>query len=148
MSINRIAINNDINSVMAKAQVDKAEQLKKSLESNSKSSEDKDLKKVSQDFESIFINMMLKTMRSTIVEGGFIEKSFGTKAYESMLDEEMSKEMAKSGGLGISEMVYKSLVRRTEMEADTNLESLVGASSVEQDQSETKDSQNINEDDE
>lgn len=148
MSINRIAINNDINSVMAKAQVDKAEQLKKSLESNSKSSEDKDLKKVSQDFESIFINMMLKTMRSTIVEGGFIEKSFGTKAYESMLDEEMSKEMAKSGGLGISEMVYKSLVRRTEMEADTNLESLVGASSVEKDQSETKDSQNINEDDE
>lgn len=140
MSINNIAINNDINSVMAKAQADKADQLKKKLETGAKSNEDKDLKKVSQDFESIFINMMLKTMRSTVVEGGFIEKSFGTKAYESMLDEEMSKEMAKSGGLGISEMVYKSLLKRTEMEAEAGMDSLAGATSIKEDNSEDKNS--------
>lgn len=135
MNVKGIALNNDINTVMTKAQADKAEQLKKNLETGSKSGEDKDLKKVAQDFESIFINMMLKTMRSTVVEGGFIEKSFGTKAYESMLDEEMSKEMSKSGGLGIAEMVYKSLVRRSEMESDGGVDSLSGAATVEDESS-------------
>lgn len=73
--------------------------------------EDKRLKEVCQDFEAIFIHMMLKSGRSTVDEGGLVEKSNGTKMFEDMHDQELSTLMSKSedGGMGISKMLYEQM---------------------------------------
>ena len=47
-----------------------------------------------KDFEAILLNKMMSTMRESIPEGGLFKKSFGEKIYQSMLDEEMTKQMA------------------------------------------------------
>ena len=63
------------------------------------------------DFEAILLNKMLATMRESIPEGGLFEKSYGEKIYQSMLDEEMTKEWAHGKGMGIGELLYKQLSR-------------------------------------
>jgi peptidoglycan hydrolase FlgJ len=63
-----------------------------------------------QEFESIFVKMMLKEMRSTvdksdsIINGGWAED-----IYSDMLDDEYSKSMTKNAGFGLSDQLYKQL---------------------------------------
>lgn len=80
---------------------------------NTKTSEDPaNLMEVCKEFESIFLNMMMKQMRKTVADGGLIEKSFARDMYESMQDEEVSKEMAKGRGIGLAQELYKQLSRK------------------------------------
>jgi len=69
---------------------------------------DKDIEKVSRDFESIFLNKLLSSMRKTVPKSGLLD-SFATDMFQSMMDEEMSKEMAKNKGMGMGEMIYNDL---------------------------------------
>ena len=52
---------------------------------------------------------MLKTMRKTSLESDFIKKSEGEKIFRSMLDEQYAILSAKSGRLGLGEMIYQQL---------------------------------------
>ena len=61
------------------------------------------------EFEAIFIQQMLKTMRKTSLESDFIKKSEGEKIFRSMLDEQYAILSAKSGRLGLGEMIYQQL---------------------------------------
>ena len=69
---------------------------------------DKDIEKVSRDFESIFLNKLLSSMRKTVPKSGLLD-SFATDMFQSMMDEEMSKDMAKNRGMGMGEMIYNDL---------------------------------------
>lgn len=69
------------------------------------------LKEASQEFEAFFINTLFKEMRKTIQEGGLTEKSQATTTFEDMLDEEMSKTISKTGGLGLADMIYANMVK-------------------------------------
>jgi len=64
-----------------------------------------------KDFEAILLNKLLSTMRESVPEGGLYEKSYGEKIYQSMLDEEMTKEWAHGKGTGIGELLYQQLSR-------------------------------------
>lgn len=72
--------------------------------------EKKDLKKVSQEFEAIFLKKIMDEMDKTIDKkdsmfyGGNAEDVF-----QGMLNDERAKEISKSGGIGLSEMIYKQL---------------------------------------
>lgn len=80
----------------------------KILEEAKKSGDTSDLRKATDELEAIFINMMMKTMRSTIKESeGMFKKSDSEKMFQEMLDDEYSKEMAGAGGIGISDMIFK-----------------------------------------
>ena len=67
------------------------------------------LREASNEFEAIFIQQMLKTMRKTSLESNFIKKSEGEKIFRSMLDEHYAILSAKSGRLGLGEMIYQQL---------------------------------------
>jgi murein DD-endopeptidase MepM/ murein hydrolase activator NlpD len=69
-----------------------------------------ELKKVSQEFEAIFIAQMLKVMRETIEESGLLEGGFGSSIYTELFDQEVSLSFARRGTLGISDLLYRSLV--------------------------------------
>ena len=73
--------------------------------------EQKKLLEACKDFEAILLNKLLSSMRESIPEGGLFEKSYGEKIYQSMLDEEMTKEWAHGKGTGIGELLYKQLSR-------------------------------------
>lgn len=70
------------------------------------------LKKVSQEFEAIFMNQLLKVMRETIEDSGVFEGGFGKSIYTELFDQEISMSMARRGTLGISDILYKSLSER------------------------------------
>lgn len=82
--------------------------LKKAAESGDKTA----LKKACQDFESIFVQMVFKNMRSTVPEDSLFEKSQAQSIFEGMLDEELSKDVSGAGGMGIADMLFKQLDKK------------------------------------
>ena len=76
------------------------------------------LQKVSRDFESIFLSYMLKQMRRTVPESTLIEKSVAKDIFYEMHDEEIAKELAKAGGIGLGAILYKQLMQNQPIDAD------------------------------
>jgi flagellar protein FlgJ len=68
-----------------------------------------ELYKAAQEFEGIFINMMLKAMRSTVERGPINNGGFAEEIFEDMLYEERAKQMAKSAGFGLADAIYRQL---------------------------------------
>jgi len=67
------------------------------------------LKKACADFEAIFINYMMKTMRDTIPKSG-LNKLPGKDIYDSMVDQKVAQDLAeKKGGIGLQEMLLRQL---------------------------------------
>tara|TARA_B100000953_G_C17835298_1_gene363202 strand:+ start:196 stop:600 length:405 start_codon:yes stop_codon:yes gene_type:complete len=71
------------------------------------------LESLSKQFESIFVQQLLKSMRSTVQKTGLFD-SHATNMYESLHDEEMSKLMTKQKGIGLADIIYKDLARLEE----------------------------------
>jgi Rod binding domain-containing protein len=69
------------------------------------------LRKVSQDFESIFLAYMMKTMKAAMPKSEFLGQSEGEKIFTEMKDEELAKGMAKAGGIGLGRLLEQQLVQ-------------------------------------
>ncbi len=65
------------------------------------------LKKACSDFEGIFLNLMVQTMKKTIPEGGVLGKSHQSEVFESMFLQEISTQLARERGLGIGDALYR-----------------------------------------
>ncbi len=73
------------------------------------------IRAVAEEFESLFMNMMLKSMRSAnrvISEGNYFN-SFESKMYEDMLDEKLSVSLSKHGSLGIADLLVRQLSNKS-----------------------------------
>ena len=71
---------------------------------------EKDMEKVARDFESVFVNKLLESMRKSVPKSGLLDSS-ALDMYQSMMDQEMAKNMSERKGMGLGEMVYKDLSR-------------------------------------
>lgn len=72
--------------------------------------DDKALKEACQGFEAVFLNTMMKSMRSTIPEDGIWGKSQGMDIYTSMHDQYLSEKIARGkNATGIGEYLYRQL---------------------------------------
>ena len=69
---------------------------------------DAKLREAVEGFEAIFIQKMWQQMRNTIPKSGMF-KSREEKVWQGMFDQELSVKMSKSGGIGLSDMLYKQL---------------------------------------
>ncbi len=69
------------------------------------------LKKACQDFEAVFIGQIWKQMRSSVPKEGLLH-SKEEENYLSMFDQELSVKMSRSGGIGLSDMLYANLSER------------------------------------
>ena len=69
------------------------------------------LKKACEDFESIFISQLLKVMRQTIPKSGLLDGGSQQDAYLSLFDEELSKSLAKKGGIGLGKILYQNIMK-------------------------------------
>ncbi|WP_168195826.1 flagellar assembly peptidoglycan hydrolase FlgJ [Nissabacter sp. SGAir0207] len=65
------------------------------------------LKQVAQQFEGVYVSMMLKSMRSALPQGGLLSND-QTRLYTSMYDQQMAQEMSQRG-LGLADMMVQQL---------------------------------------
>lgn len=72
------------------------------------------IRKVAEQFESMFVKMMMKTMRQTnelFGKDNFLNSSEG-KMYQDMLDNQMSVNMSSGRGIGLADTLYRQLMQQ------------------------------------
>jgi peptidoglycan hydrolase FlgJ len=79
------------------------------LRLQAKQSPDQALKETAKQFESVFLNMMLKSMRDATPQDGVFD-SEQTKMFTGMLDQQLAQAMA-SRGVGLADAMVKQLSR-------------------------------------
>ncbi|HUW26430.1 MAG TPA: flagellar assembly peptidoglycan hydrolase FlgJ [Gallionella sp.] len=77
------------------------------LRTQAKHSPDQALKEAAQQFESVFLNMMLKSMREATPQDGMFD-SEQTRMFTGMLDQQLAQSMA-SRGVGLADVMVKQL---------------------------------------
>jgi flagellar protein FlgJ len=60
------------------------------------------LHQAAQDFEALFIHMMMKAGREGLGEGGVVPRGDGEKFFADALDQELGRLAARQGGFGIA----------------------------------------------
>lgn len=71
-------------------------------------------REVAGHFESLFISMMMKSMRDTIPE----DSLFGSNAmasYQNMFDQQVAVDMAAKGGIGLADIIERQLLKSSEV---------------------------------
>ena len=71
-------------------------------------------RKSSVDFEAVFLNSMFNQMFTSVDGEGPYGGSGATGVWRSFLSDEYAKSFAKSGGIGIADHVYRSLLAQQE----------------------------------
>ncbi|KAB0671667.1 flagellar biosynthesis protein FlgJ [Oryzomonas sagensis] len=97
------------------AAAEKARQLQRQTKGTSTGLSPQQLKeahKVSQDFEALFVGMMLQSMRATVGKDKLTGGGHGEEIYRSMLDQEYAAAAAKRGGLGLAPLIEKDIIRQ------------------------------------
>ena len=94
------------------------------LRMQAKQSPDQALKLVAQQFETVFMNMMLKSMRDATPQDGMFD-SEQTKMFTGMLDQQLVQSMS-SRGVGLADIMIKQLSRPASSDvAQTRAESVL-----------------------
>lgn len=74
-----------------------------------KSPEEK-LRDVSDMYEKHFLREMMKSMRSTVSEGGFIKANQAEKIFREQMDDHNVERWGERGGIGLSNLIYNQLM--------------------------------------
>ena len=78
------------------------------LKSGARGNDPSTIRKVAQQFESLFAHMMIKSMRDAVGR----DPIFGSdqaQTYQSMYDDQLSLELTKGKGLGLADMLVRQL---------------------------------------
>lgn len=67
------------------------------------------LREVAQQFEAMFIQQIMKTMREAGFKGGELIESQAMDTFQSMHDKEISMQMARRGSFGLADMLVRSM---------------------------------------
>ena len=65
-------------------------------------------RETAQQFEALFIQMMMKSMRDSVVKSDLSENA-PLDSYQSMFDKEVSMQLAKRNSMGLADMLVKNL---------------------------------------
>jgi len=74
------------------------------------------LRAVAEQFEALFLQMMLKSMRDASLGDSMLDND-NTKTYQSMFDKQISIEMSKGEGIGLADMLVQQLRRSKDEDA-------------------------------
>ena len=76
------------------------------------------LRKVAEQFESMFINMMMKGMRdgSKVFAKDNYFSSFETEFHQEMLDNQLSVDLSKGSGIGLADVMMQQMQRQYGMD--------------------------------
>jgi len=71
--------------------------------------DDAQLKEVARQFEAMFASYMLKTMNQSVQRDDLVRENMGENIFRDMLMDEYGNKMASGKGMGLSDLIYKSL---------------------------------------
>jgi flagellar protein FlgJ len=83
---------------------------------------DGNIRKVAQEFESLFLNQMLKVMRSAnevFAEGNFLNSN-ESKTYQDMHDQQLAVNLSNNGGIGLADVLSRQLLKTAAPRAGSN----------------------------
>lgn len=83
--------------------------IQKGLPTKIDDSDPEAIRKVAEQFESLFMHQVFKTMRSTVPEGELTKSGFGGKVFTDMLDEQYADMASSSGQLGIADAIVRQM---------------------------------------
>lgn len=86
-------------------------QLQQTHEGRAKVTEEK-FREVAEMYEKHFIREMMKQMRSTVHESGFIKQNNAEKIFRDQLDDQYAEQWGKAGGIGLSGLIYEQLMEK------------------------------------
>lgn len=69
-------------------------------------------KKISQDFEGLFIGMMVKAMHDTVGKDTLTGGGHGEEVFRSLLDQEYTAAAVKRGGFGLAKLIEKEIIQQ------------------------------------
>ena len=73
-----------------------------------KGNDPKAIEAAARQFESLFLGMVLKSMRAAVPAGGLFDNE-QTKLYQSLLDQQLASDLAASGGAGLAKALIAQL---------------------------------------
>ena len=73
-----------------------------------KDNPDQAAKEVATQFEAMFIQMMLKSMRDAVPKGGLFNSN-DMETYTEMADQQIAVNLAKGGGIGLADVIARQL---------------------------------------
>ena len=66
------------------------------------------LREAAQGFESVFLQMLLKSMRSTVNKSGFLDGGKGEEIFTGMMDQNFAEAASRQGGgVGLAKMIVE-----------------------------------------
>lgn len=80
------------------------------LKMQSRENPEEALKEVARQFESVFVTMMMKSMRDTLPKDGMFGSS-QMETYQEMFDQQLSLDLAGKGGLGLASLIQRQMSR-------------------------------------
>lgn len=82
-------------------------------------SEKAKIEQACRDFESLFVQQMMKQMRQTVPQDGLFSGGNAEKMYASMLDGEISKTVSEQRGIGLAPALIRQLLELSANEKNT-----------------------------
>lgn len=71
------------------------------------------LKTATREFESVFVQEMLKAMRATVPDGGLLDAGRSEEVFTSLLDEHVASAAAARSEGGLAEALYRQFTARS-----------------------------------
>lgn len=68
------------------------------------------LKRVSEQFEAVFVRQILKEMRDSVLKSTLFGDGMAGQTFQEMYDDHLAESITKAGGLGLGKVLYESLV--------------------------------------
>ena len=65
-----------------------------------------ELHQACRDFESLFVQQLLKEMRKTVPRDGLMNGGQAEQMYSEMLDGEMARQISNQGGIGLAPIIF------------------------------------------
>lgn len=72
-------------------------------------------KRAAEEFEAIFISQMLKSMSIGIKTDGPFGGGQSEDIYRELMNEELGKTITSKGGIGISDAIYREILKNQEV---------------------------------
>ena len=75
------------------------------------------LHEVAQQFESVFVTMMMKAMRDTLPKDGMFQSN-SMETYQEMFDQQLALDLSRQNGLGLASVIERQLTAAARYQPD------------------------------
>lgn len=70
------------------------------------------VRETAQEFEGVFLGLLMKAMRSSVGKGGLFGETADTQTYRELFDQEIGRSLARAGGIGLAQLVLRDQALR------------------------------------